>query len=729
MHMFAFGLFPLFLYLIHLSLIRSNILFLFGAIISSFVFSSAVGNPALSISLWSMVLIYFFSLFLILGKQNGQRVKLVLYLGIAILGWIGVNLWWIAILGVQATSTYLISGSVFDNSLESLKAVSGQNTFSSIIRLYHNPHFQSDLYGEIYKNYFFVILSWLIPLISLGSVFFIKRHKEFTFFALLFIVSLFVCLGSNPPTGALFVNLFENIPQLQVFRNPYEKMGIVFLIAYAPFFGFGLLKIIQFLNSLKNKGLKILTIFLITFSYFGIYNFPLLTGEVISWGLKSRVPDEYTTLKQKLSEISGINTGNVLFIPLISDLGAHYKWKTGDYHGDDPLVHIFENPVITNTGKSQLLNAFKHNLGRFDYSEVLSAMRVQWIITRDDIVAPRRDYTQQHLLTSFYYPITNEVLIKVCSDPTFLNQKELSCIVPKIYEDFSNVHYLEIPLTLNQDSKIEVSLEDSSGISPRWLGEQYKVDKDQFEKILIPLINPTENPNTDFSKIRKIIIKLKPINSEKIEITNFNGISLLKGYPTEITTTKKVAQVAGFGIIENMKAPLSELTVISKVKQVDNFDEFFSLAEKNNFLETAIILQSQNKGKPFELPEFKLTDSQLVQKFSDTFYYLNSTQDSKYILLNKSFDTGWKLVNSPFKTKDKLNFAQKIQILGAPVLSENEHYWVNGYANLWVSKEGKEDQIIYYRPQLIMEVFLRISLATVCIITAISILIFFHKKI
>ncbi|MCL5019636.1 MAG: hypothetical protein M1426_04055, partial [Patescibacteria group bacterium] len=86
------------------------------------------------------------------------------------------NLWPFLKLSIQEFSIALNSG---EQNLGSLRGVSRQFPLQTVIRLMHNMYFfDAKLYGEIYFNIIFVLISWIIPIVALFSIKNIKKCVE-----------------------------------------------------------------------------------------------------------------------------------------------------------------------------------------------------------------------------------------------------------------------------------------------------------------------------------------------------------------------------------------------------------------------------------------------------------------------------------------------------------------------------------------------------------------------
>ena len=91
------------------------------------------------------------------------------------------------------------------------------------------------------------------------------------------------------------------------------------------------------------------------------------------------------------------------------------------------------------------------------------------------------------------------------------------------------------------------------------------------------------------------------------------------------------------------------------------------------------------------------------EKISPTEYRVNVTNASNpfYLVFSESFDYGWRLYGhelAPFG------------LGSSPLVSESDHFLVNGFANGWyINKTGTYTLTLYFYPQVIYQVSLVVT--------------------
>lgn len=368
---FAFTLVPLFLLLFILGIRKKNPAFGIAALLVSFIFSPIFFSPTQTLVLFAPVFVYLIY-YLLTTKSRAEYAYALGFSVLFLLFWLAANSWWIIPYYKTGVEVYSQSLSGTEANVGSLIGVSRQYPLPSLIRLMHDGYFyEARYYGDSYSSPLFIAVSWLIPVVSLVSVTVFRKLAHFKFYALLFFLGLFVSLGANAPLGWLFTFLFKNIPILQAFRNPYEKFGIVYLLAYTPFFALGTVIVanrvsLHLKNLWRNKlSSSHMTIAVLVVLISGIFVWPMWMGR-FAGGYKINpwveVPDYYRTADDWLRERGG--DFRILQAPLIPGEGIRYTWENS-YQGAEPSEYLFAASSIgRNTGRNKIY--YNILLERFD---------------------------------------------------------------------------------------------------------------------------------------------------------------------------------------------------------------------------------------------------------------------------------------------------------------------------------------------------------------------------
>lgn len=341
--MFFYALAPLFFYLFIVGINNKKGTFIFIAPFLTLGFTFAFASPALPLLLWFLPFIYSLCLSwtrALNGRLTFKKFPLV-YFCLSFGFWVLINLWWIFPY-IELSKIAFSAETSLVHAVGTLKANSKDFVVSNVIRLIHGGFlYRSEAFGSIYKTPFFLILSWLIPIITIYGLVKLKSSRIKLFFGSSLILLLFLVKGTSPPFGALFLWFFEHITFLQVYRNPLEKIGMLLPIIYAPLFSFGLWYLLFKIHRYKFR--IILLLFVV--GLLGIKCWPFFTGALASFekrDIRVEVPSAFESANK------AIPTGDhiILSIPVMGGASGFHKWQYG-YKGVDSSEYLFDYPVIT----------------------------------------------------------------------------------------------------------------------------------------------------------------------------------------------------------------------------------------------------------------------------------------------------------------------------------------------------------------------------------------------
>ena len=121
--------------------------------------------------------------------------------------------------------------------------------FSDSFSLLH-PNWPENIFG---RTYFFRPEFLILPILAFISLLFINElknsrvKKNVLVFALLGIVGAFLAKGTSPPLGGVYLWLFENIPGMNLFRDP-TKFYVLTALSYSVLIPFSVEQIYLYLK-------------------------------------------------------------------------------------------------------------------------------------------------------------------------------------------------------------------------------------------------------------------------------------------------------------------------------------------------------------------------------------------------------------------------------------------------------------------------------------------------
>lgn len=376
-NIFAWAYFPLFLFLWLKIVVERKIKWVVSLVISSFVYSFTYGMPAMIITLWTPALILFVFEFI---KLKSDRRNIFSACLISIFIWVIVNAWWLYPYLRLSSSSFTVVDSLKSN-MDSLISVSQFFTTPTIALLRQDFLFGAgSLWYGFYSNPLIVILSITIFVFTLIGIWASRREVYWKYIFIVLLIGWFVSKGSNPSYGDTFFGLlFRLIPFTQALRNPYEKFGLVLLLPYAIFFGYGLIYLV---DKFKTKFRSILMALTVLFFVFLVW--PFWTGSIFN-NLSVKVPNEYLKINSILK--SRKNSERIVILPLIPGDSVTLAWG---YSGIEPSEFIFDKESISKIVRSQYFdeeydNLYKNFTSNKNYQIYFNRLNIGYILLHEDL--------------------------------------------------------------------------------------------------------------------------------------------------------------------------------------------------------------------------------------------------------------------------------------------------------------------------------------------------------
>lgn len=732
---FSFALFPLSLLLLVYGLNKGKYIYLFPLLFSSAIYSWAFGIVTTVVCYW-VILGGYFIWWLVTNRLNKREIFSGFYFMILFFfGWLLMNAWWFLPFIIEGNAVFAGYLSQPSENLGTLLGVSRSFPPDVIIRLLQKGYFfDATAYSQIYSTITFQLVSFIPPIFVLIGV--LKSIKnpdlvKFRFFAVLLLLGLVVSLGANPPFGKIFVWVFNNFPLLQAFRNPFEKFGLVYALGYAPLFAIGL---VYFFEKIK---FKFLGLFIVVFLTYGIYAWPMWTGRVLA-GIDNKigvkVPQYYEDLNTWLQKNDSQNY-RIFMTPLLVGEAGIFQWEDTKYNGVDPMHFILDRAAISNGARIPFYFDFAQNIRKYmareNLAPVFSFLRIGLLVDREDVVnITDEEKRQYNFLTSKIYPpigINNSsrsICRNIAADSRSEGLAWLVCRVDKENNDLSNIKYLHLNIKTDIPANLEISIRDTKGTRIYWHGRvdsDYRTDANEWQSITLSLNTPTENDaSIDLSKIDILEVwAYSKKNPEKsVGQINVSEIKLDPGIEKETGNFKKVAEFGKLTVSKPIKFnPPPEFGALESVNIVKDFSQLFEEANKKIDLthKEGFVLAAQNDQKNLaglkDIISLSVSDK---KKISDTRYWIKVDQNQKksLLILSKTFNSQWKILFGINKENLSGSFFDDLNLLKKSMLPEENHYIVNGYANLWILENNQNQLAVVFLPQIFADLGLKISLAS-----------------
>ena len=389
---FLIALLPLALLLFIKGLQTKRIIYIVLFALAGLIFSTAFTLPTNIIVFWFVMLTYFLSTLLRARSIRNFLTATLYCLGVLSV-WIITNFWWLLPLFASKESVYFANVNPAEN-IGTLIGLSPYFHPMMVVRLIQGfIFFSSESFGQIYKSFIFNLISWLPPFLVVIGVIKIRKNIKTLFWIFILLIGYFISIGANFPFGDLFVWVFKKITLLQAFRNPYEKFGIVFVLAYSFFFGYGLFCISKVFSEKRKKTI----IFFVLSLTVGIYVWPMWSGDVhkIAGTIGLKIPSYYQNANKFLRTSSG--DYRILTIPIIESDSLRHNWDGDIYTGIETAVYLFGRPNVGNIPQIPLMQNIYKNICSINTAPALSLLRIKYLVARRDLVGV--DYSRDECVT------------------------------------------------------------------------------------------------------------------------------------------------------------------------------------------------------------------------------------------------------------------------------------------------------------------------------------------
>lgn len=325
---FLWSYLPLFLYIFSLWLKTSKPKYVGYLLLTSFLYSLMFSFISTIFVLWIPAGLILIGTAL---YNKNDRFQILLRGLLILVIWIISNLWWVLPLAFTKDNNYTSALDSTKN-LEALVEVSKYFPSTTILQLKQDYYFtQNESWNEfLYNGYLpYIIFSFVLY----GVFKYIRYWWARVFLSMLFI-GWFISKGTNPPYGKeFFVFLFSTFPITQVLRNPYEKIGLLFVFPFSIFFALGLTSITKG----KQLMIGILLLFICGGAVKSMWDGTMFAGYLVE------VPSSYNKVNQQLEKS---NSHRLLSMPFLHTANVTYTWG---YKGEELSELFLIKPALSRT--------------------------------------------------------------------------------------------------------------------------------------------------------------------------------------------------------------------------------------------------------------------------------------------------------------------------------------------------------------------------------------------
>jgi len=556
--------------------------------------------------------------------------------------------------------------------------------------LFAANHLRHLPYGLIkgWDNYQ-IIFSYIILICILSVLIFYRRNKNVLFFASVAVLFTILSLGIKKPLGILFQFLWNHFILFHGFRSTIRFL-LIAILSFSILIGYFYL----FLAHTKYFHQKIKRLMLMTILSFMIIVsiWPLYTGDVMGAFNPLKIPSSYWQIKKEIEEEK--KQASILILP--DNLSPFFSWA--DQKGkmlsatyfennffDKPVIFLF---ILSFSDKHKFLySQFAEDV---DLNKFLALYNIKYILLHKDYLI-NNDFKKPNRNFLFYKDVINQYnTIKLKKNFKEIEYYKIasSAFLPRIYIP-SQITYIK---SKNWLQKIPSYSEDPVKIRGDW-----QVSVNSGVKI-------KEEDNLSYRLISRVL-------------------------------NKKDSHIKNWYFLDNLMTPEKGRDLLKKIK--GEGIKKFNIVYKN---QKADIMQTYASYSQPQITFEKIHPTKYLIK-------VKNAKNSFPLIFSESFHSQWKIYlkkSNPISYKLKVyppNWRAKNYIWDTwfkkPLVSEENHWMVNGYANGWwiewqENKKARKQEskknydlelILEYWPQRLFYLGLIISIFTLlgCLVSLIYI--------
>ncbi len=444
--LFFYGFIPLGFLIYFYGLTKRKYIYIILLNTLTLFFSFMFVGPAFFLLLILVFGLLSLSVFCIFLTKKKLDLFPILYFVLFILTFVLLHLWWFYPLVTPLFSSQSTALRFFNPSgnVDTFLGISKQlQSVASVFRMFPIRFYEGNgsVWGWLYYSPLFVILSFIYLTAYIASLFRKQKQLIFLFFVFLSLVVMFLMKGALPPLGGIFLFFISKLSPLQVFRNPFEKIGLLLPFALAIPVGLGIDMIADSISK-KFKESKLFVSVILLVLIFPVYMFPIVNGLVFTGGAKPaddirigqyvKVPDYYTSAREWFNA----NTKEpfrVLALPINGE-GMTYVWDYG-YSGVELSNNIFDQPFISYSTGQSFLEDMVNTINKYlltspeNLWSLAQAMNIKYFMVREDI-----DYKERRTLAPLDVTSIIEKLYPNIKNSERFGRLNLFEIEPRLFE-------------------------------------------------------------------------------------------------------------------------------------------------------------------------------------------------------------------------------------------------------------------------------------------------------
>lgn len=683
----SFIVLPLFAIFCH-QIVKNNIhkAIILMLLISLTIPSIFTNLPAV-LPVFFAVFIYFF--YLLLESRKSINFKKIFYSLITFTAiFLLLNIWWIYSY-IHAFNSNKISQVVYQEVSNMFRTTSLPDAFRFLGGWAFNSfnlNFDKGRYDNLYVNNFvFVLCTFAVVVLAFASSLFYKKNRRILFFLFLALLGLTLAKGDLEPFGQLFYWVWQNIPGMIMFREPFTKFMLIYVFSLAGLLGYF---ISYFNQQLKNK-LKFI-IYAVVLIILLIPSIPFIIGGFIPSRFHAGPTRSYLVKAPSyLKEYEKFLNKQKLNFRLISypKTTMVYLWESG-FNIDDTVLKYF-------AGQRSTISSFSRAHYYSNHYILIKQMYDFWEQEKRNSLLSLLRLTNVGFLIMENSKDWRWINSKKPSQMKLIfNQLENNGLIEKIQEfgKFDPKTLTKIPINapdyypgdhkLSASEKKEFEKEATEELTNKPAILIYKIKGEYF----LPAVYASDEIITAYFSEKKITELMSKLNISNRPVIYFtNQIEDKKNLLQKLSLIKKDNPIIEYKKINSTKYQL----VVHKAKS--SFPLILSEAYNKGWkiyltkYQSAVDYQKLNDYKIFNGSEKDQASKEELKDFINRGIISTLGNSQSIYFISKNF--GNTIQND--NLSENYSFLSWLPLQKNKLIPDANHFIANGYANSWIIEPQK----------------------------------------
>lgn len=381
---------------------EGKLYWLFLFLVTNLLALYAFGTIAYVFTIWLLLTLISLPEIIFPLKNIQITKKIIFRFFLGFLFWVITNIWWLVPL-FNISPGLLSQQHTNEETITSLINISRQAILPYSLQMI-NPFYlfyQQD-FGISYLTIIVRLIPWLFVLIIFIGFIRAIKLKDLSRWPFVYLIIVLLSKGVSSPFGFGYILGMEHFFSLGVFRNPFEKIGVLIPLVSVILFVSGLIFLDDFFAKRWNKKVSLFLVLIIVLVIIS-FCWPMFVGKIFGKIEKPeyvKVPNSYVEADAWIKSDLGLEKGmgKILHLPLTRNEAISYKWENG-YSGLESSALFFTSLPSISHGFNikridDTLTAFYLSFNKLDQDKILRFLQdfnVSYIVLHKDVIWQNSD--------------------------------------------------------------------------------------------------------------------------------------------------------------------------------------------------------------------------------------------------------------------------------------------------------------------------------------------------